>query len=209
MGPPAASRRAGSRTPAHGTTHRVTAMVNGRTRPSLVASRPRSPRSTHKLVGNSRDRQPRASPVPGCRQDPACPVRRSAPDPRCRANAAPMPRHPLSTRLRTDAHALTWACERAGDGNRTRTTSLEGWGSTVELHPRGQGSLPTRGAVSTDVYLEIAPKRTFACAVDWPGWCRSGRGRGGGARAPRRLRRALRTGRRPGRAEVPHDRHQT
>ena len=27
----------------------------------------------------------------------------------------------------------------------------------------------------TRVYLEVAPKRTFACAVDWPGWCRSGR----------------------------------
>ena len=25
------------------------------------------------------------------------------------------------------------------------------------------------------MYLEIAPKRTFACALDWPGWCRSGR----------------------------------
>ncbi len=25
------------------------------------------------------------------------------------------------------------------------------------------------------VYLEIAPKRTFACAVDWPGWARHGR----------------------------------
>ncbi len=24
---------------------------------------------------------------------------------------------------------------RAGDGNRTRTTSLEDWGSTIELHP--------------------------------------------------------------------------
>jgi hypothetical protein len=27
----------------------------------------------------------------------------------------------------------------AGDGNRTRMTSLEGWGSTIELRPRGQG----------------------------------------------------------------------
>ncbi len=27
-----------------------------------------------------------------------------------------------------------------------------------------------------EVYLESAPKRTFAGAVDWPGWCRSGRG---------------------------------
>ena len=26
-----------------------------------------------------------------------------------------------------------------------------------------------------DVYLERGAKRTFACAVDWPGWCRSGR----------------------------------
>ena len=24
----------------------------------------------------------------------------------------------------------------AGDGNRTHTTSLEGWGSTTELHPQ-------------------------------------------------------------------------
>jgi hypothetical protein len=28
---------------------------------------------------------------------------------------------------------------------------------------------------STAVYLEVGAKRTFACAVDWPGWCRSGR----------------------------------
>jgi hypothetical protein len=25
-----------------------------------------------------------------------------------------------------------------------------------------------------EVYLEVGGKRTFACAVDWPGWCRSG-----------------------------------
>jgi hypothetical protein len=28
----------------------------------------------------------------------------------------------------------------------------------------------------TAVYLEIGTKRVFACAVDWPGWCRSGHG---------------------------------
>ena len=27
----------------------------------------------------------------------------------------------------------------------------------------------------TGVYLEAGPRRVFACAVDWPGWCRSGR----------------------------------
>ncbi len=26
-----------------------------------------------------------------------------------------------------------------------------------------------------DIYLEIGEKRTFAGAIDWPGWCRSGR----------------------------------
>jgi hypothetical protein len=30
--------------------------------------------------------------------------------------------------------------------------------------------------VALAVYLEIGPKRTFAGAVEWPGWCRSGRG---------------------------------
>jgi hypothetical protein len=25
-----------------------------------------------------------------------------------------------------------------------------------------------------EVYLEVGPKKTFACALDWPGWCRSG-----------------------------------
>ena len=34
---------------------------------------------------------------------------------------------------------------------------------------RGTRMNPTR------VYLEVAPKRTFACAIEWPGWCRSGR----------------------------------
>jgi hypothetical protein len=27
----------------------------------------------------------------------------------------------------------------------------------------------------TNVYLEVGDKRVFACAVDWPGWCRSGK----------------------------------
>lgn len=33
--------------------------------------------------------------------------------------------------------------------------------------------MATRSA--TPVYLEVGSKRTFACAVDWPGWSRSGR----------------------------------
>jgi hypothetical protein len=34
--------------------------------------------------------------------------------------------------------------------------------------------VPTR-VTAVRVYLEVAPKRAFACAADWPGWCRSGR----------------------------------
>src|SRR5918996_1605758 len=32
-----------------------------------------------------------------------------------------------------------------------------------------------RSSNRIDVYLEIGKKRTFAGAIDWPGWCRSGR----------------------------------
>jgi len=31
-----------------------------------------------------------------------------------------------------------------------------------------------RSSSKIDVYLEIGKKRTFAGAIDWPGWCRSG-----------------------------------
>jgi len=33
----------------------------------------------------------------------------------------------------------------------------------------------SRSANQIDVYLEIGKKRCFAGAIDWPGWCRSGR----------------------------------
>ncbi len=42
-------------------------------------------------------------------------------------------------------------------------------GSTWKEHPSAMG------IDQIDVYLEIGKKRTFAGAVDWPGWCRSGR----------------------------------
>lgn len=32
----------------------------------------------------------------------------------------------------------------------------------------------TRSSATIAVYLESGAKRTFACAVEWPGWCRSG-----------------------------------
>ena len=30
-------------------------------------------------------------------------------------------------------------------------------------------------AVATPVYLEVGSKRVFACSLEWPGWCRSGK----------------------------------
>lgn len=33
----------------------------------------------------------------------------------------------------------------------------------------------SRAPATTPVYLESGGKRVFACAVDWPGWCRSGK----------------------------------
>jgi hypothetical protein len=30
--------------------------------------------------------------------------------------------------------------------------------------------------MSIEVYLEVGSRKTFACATDWPGWCRSGKG---------------------------------
>lgn len=32
--------------------------------------------------------------------------------------------------------------------------------------------------MTTPVYLEVGAKKVFACAVDWPGWCRSGKDEG-------------------------------
>ena len=28
----------------------------------------------------------------------------------------------------------------------------------------------------TPIYLEVGPKRVFACSIDWPGWCRTAKG---------------------------------
>src|SRR5205823_1450155 len=43
----------------------------------------------------------------------------------------------------------------------------------------------TRGgkAAPTAVYLELGSKRVFACAPDWPGWCRQGKGEEGALQA--------------------------
>ena len=62
------------------------------------------------------------------------------PDPRLRrpllypAELQTLMKYPLSIR------PLTFYCEKAGDGNRTHVSSLEGWCSTIELHPHACGN---------------------------------------------------------------------
>ena len=48
----------------------------------------------------------------------------------------------VSSTLESDSvKTLSMTCVRAGDGNRTRMASLEGWSSTIELHPRALSGL--------------------------------------------------------------------
>jgi hypothetical protein len=81
----------------------------------------------------SLDRTSPASPVAGLarrrpRPSPAPPVAGPA-----RRWPRPSPAPPVASRVRL---GCARASGGAGDGNRTRVTSLEGWGSTVELRPR-------------------------------------------------------------------------
>src|SRR5436309_14142711 len=35
--------------------------------------------------------------------------------------------------------------------------------------------MPRMASAKYEIYLEKGNKRTFACAIDWPGWCRGGK----------------------------------
>ena len=70
--------------------------------------------------------------------------------------------------------------------------------SETPRHDHVACSLIVAASRRTSVYLEIGPRRTFACAVEWPGWCRSGRGEKAALEAlatyaPRFARMAART----------------
>jgi hypothetical protein len=56
-----------------------------------------------------------------------------------------------------------WA--RAGEGNRTPITSLEGWGSTVELHPHGSRSGLASFAVGARGFEPPTPCSQSRCAT--------------------------------------------
>ena len=56
-----------------------------------------------------------------------------------------------------------WA--RAGEGNRTPITSLEGWGSTVELHPHGSRSGLASFAIGARGFEPPTPCSQSRCAT--------------------------------------------
>src|SRR5262249_11588653 len=65
----------------------------------------------------------------------------------------------------------------------TRRRSLKRCGSCVLCSIRCEELQVVRSPKDIDVYLEIGKKRTFAGAIDWPGWCRSGRDEGAALQA--------------------------
>src|SRR5215472_7694099 len=48
---------------------------------------------------------------------------------------------------------------------------------------KGQRKQMSQDTNHIEVYLEIGRTRTFAVALDWPGWCRSGRDEAGALQA--------------------------
>ena len=70
-------------------------------------------------------------------------------------------------RLKVGDHApdLRWS-RRAGEGNRTLMTSLEGWSSTIELRPRGQCGGAAAGSLRVS-YRAFLRER---CKLSRPGW---------------------------------------
>ncbi|MEX2238693.1 MAG: GIY-YIG nuclease family protein [Dehalococcoidia bacterium] len=79
-------------------------------------------------------------------------------------------------------------------------SSTNSLGFPLAGSPRGNGSANLLTTMTTPVskafpvYLESGNRRVFACALDWPGWCRSWQGRGRSVGEPRRRRQTLRPG---------------
>src|SRR5207244_5820561 len=83
---------------------------------------------------------------------------------------------PLAPRMSIPTRWSTARWSRPVPGPTTRA----GCGSSFACCRRRLPSRPKRRpasakATSTAVYLESSRTRTFACAYDWPGWCRSGK----------------------------------
>lgn len=64
--------------------------------------------------------------------------------------------HPLFTGFKYVSECCK---EGAGEGNRTLTTSLEGWSSTIELHPHGNQNAACIMHGSFDEIKSFSPQR--------------------------------------------------
>jgi hypothetical protein len=82
-----------------------------------------------------------------------------------------LPASRAGQRFSTLSDEAAWRAEllkswtRAGEGNRTPITSLEGWGSTVELHPRGSRRGPVSFAVGARGFEPPTPCSQSRCAT--------------------------------------------
>src|SRR3972149_4593230 len=125
------------------------------------------------------DLQPVTSAACARNRSPICYARSSAsPSPRWRGRTRPIsrlcvgfccaPRRPPS---------ITRG--RLSPASHDPTATRAAWSSRL---PGKEGAMGA--AEEIRVYLEIGRRRTFAGAVDWPGWCRSGRDEAGAVAAP-------------------------
>ena len=122
------------------------------------------------------------------------------------SHAAPGTARPPRVRaleLAGDPHALRRRLGGELAGVRLTWVGVSGWaaGRRARRRRRAGGDLRRRRcsrAPTLAVYLEQGAKRVFACARDWPGWCRSGKTDEAALADAARLRAALRGRRRPG-----------
>ena len=81
----------------------------------------------------------------------------------------PLLRRPLlyPAELRTHSAKANDFCE-AGDGNRTHVSSLEGWCSTIELHPQGKWKLLSIGVTGFEPATSWSQTRRSSQAEPHP-----------------------------------------
>ena len=129
------------------------------------------------VVEAERERDPVRLEAVERRQDPLAAVQRARPSASGRMHGGAPGTSTGTTRLASDGTSATsirktppmaissrWGTLDRGSGSRIAGAGV----AFRSYHPEAM-------AAPIDVFLEVAPKRTFAVAVDWPGWTRAGR----------------------------------
>ena len=89
-------------------------------------------------------------------------VFRAKKDPASAASSGREPRDAVRTVVR-DTIRTRYGRNGAGDGNRTHVTSLEGWNSTIELHPRFENR--SYFSIASSACQPFLPVARFFCAA--------------------------------------------